>query len=210
MYSRRPYRRRFVWRNRTCIPLNDNRVRRPANPFIVNTKAVFTDTSGLEKTEFLLIGDSIIKNVTKIANTQIIAFRGLNLQQMSGIFHTNQIPYLHNKALIVAHIGTNNIQRDSHDLLMKKTETLINCIRASAPQAKIALSLVIPRPVDFTITNVKVKTYIEAVRPTELCNTTEAQSYIFITQLIIYIPTNLGMKLLDYFCPEKSIEYELP
>ena len=130
---------------------------------ISKTRAVFTDIDGLKNTQILLIGDSIIKKVDRIANTQVVGFRGLHINELSGLFHANQIPHLSNKILIVTHIGTNNIKSEPLDLLMKKTEIMVNILHAKAPHAVIALSLIIPRLCDFDQTNLKVIKFNEAI-----------------------------------------------
>ena len=129
-----------------------------------NTRAVFYNIPNIEVPEALLIGDSIIKNVRGIKNTQVIGLRGLKIEELTGLFVNNQIPALYSKAIVVTHIGTNNLNGpDSDDDLLTRTRTLITAIRDKVPSAEIALSQIIPRPVDQDITAPRIKIYNEAI-----------------------------------------------
>ena len=153
------------WRQQKHYALSDNRRPRPDRrlELISKTRAVFTDVEGLKRAQILVIGDSIIKKVDRIANTQVVGFRGLHINELNGLLHANQIPFLSSKVLIVTHIGTNNIKNEPLDLLMKKTEIMVNILHTKAPCAVIALSLTIPRLCDFNQTNSKVMKFNDAI-----------------------------------------------
>lgn len=127
------------------------------------TNAVFFSTPYMDAQEALLIGDSIIKKVTGISNTQVLGFRGMKIEELTGLFAANQIPNMATKSLIITHIGTNNINRDSDSDLIERMKTLIGTIKFRYPQAEIVISHVIPRPVDYAVTADKVKRFNEAI-----------------------------------------------
>ena len=139
--------------------MGENRGRRPHPSKPKPTNAVFTHTPDIEVPEALLIGDSIIKNISGITNTQVIGLRGLRIEELSGLFENNQIPAIHTKDIIVTHIGTNNVRGDSDEDLLTRTKALIRMIKDRAPTALLALSQIIPRPCDWEITETPVKDY---------------------------------------------------
>ena len=95
-------------------------------------------------------------------NTQIIAYRGITMEQLAVRIKDNKIPHLQSKQLIAIHVGTNNIDPrvgDSPDELFLKTRFMIDCIRQKLPTATIVISLILPRLTDFDITVARIKEY---------------------------------------------------
>lgn len=115
-------------------------------------------------TKVILLGDSMVKYVTDINNTQIIAFKGIRIEQLAVRILQNKIPHLKGKHMVVTHAGTNNVQSDSPDEMVSKTCFLIDTIRKTLPNAKILVSLVLPRPCDFNNSDHKAKEYNFAIR----------------------------------------------
>ena len=100
-------------------------------------------------TKVLLFGDSIIKYVTKLNNTQVLAYRGIRLEELAVRVLQDKIPHLDGKQLVVTHVGTNNVQRDTPDEMVNKTRFLVDMIRQKNTEATIVISLIIPRPIDY-------------------------------------------------------------
>ena len=107
----------------------------------------------------LLMGDSIVKHLDKINNTQVLAYKGIRIKQLAVRVRQNKIPHLDSKVLVVVHVGTNNVQSDNPEQMFKKTRFLLDSIRDKLPHATIAVSLIIPRPIDHAIRGHKVKEY---------------------------------------------------
>ena len=107
----------------------------------------------------ILMGDSIIKYASNMNNTQIIAYKGIKIEQLAVRIRDNKIPHLDSKQLVAVHVGTNNVQVDNPDVMFIKTRFLIDSIRQKLPNATIVLSLILPRLVDFATSCDKVKEY---------------------------------------------------
>ena len=116
-------------------------------------------TSVCPYTKVLLFGDSIIKYVKKLNNTQVVAFRGIHIEELAVRVLQDKIPHLPGKRLIVTHVGTNNVTNDSPDEMVNKTKFLIDAIRQKNSEALIVLSLIIPRPIDYSERAERVKQY---------------------------------------------------
>jgi len=116
--------------------------------------------------EYVLIGDSIIRNVGNINNTQVIAYPGSNLWKMALLIEHNRLTEIANKKMVIVHLGTNDASRPNItvDKLVELTKNLITQIRRVAPNAVVAFSHVIPRPCDFPKTHELVKEYNKFVQ----------------------------------------------
>lgn len=110
-------------------------------------------------TKVLLLGDSLVKYVSNLNNTQVLAFKGITIEQLAVRVLQNKIPHLSNKELVLTHVGTNNVEKDSLETMVSKTNFLIDMIRAKLPNVPILVSLIIPRPKDFDKLGNKVKQY---------------------------------------------------
>lgn len=107
----------------------------------------------------LLIGDSLVKYVQKLNNTQVLAFKGITIEQLAVRIKQDKIPHLAGKRLVLTHVGTNNVETDSPESMVAKTNFLIDMIRAKLPEVPIMISLIIPRPKDFDVLGKTVLKY---------------------------------------------------
>jgi len=116
--------------------------------------------------DYVLIGDSIVRNVGNINNTQVISYPGSSLFKMALLIEHNKLTELNNKKMVVVHLGTNDVSKKhmTLDKLINLTTTLINQIKRVAPTAIIALSHVIPRPCDYLKTKDLVMEYNKKVQ----------------------------------------------
>lgn len=111
--------------------------------------------------DYIVLGDSIVRNVDNINNTQVISYPGSGLKKMAILVQHGKVPELADKTMVVIHLGTNDASGKGvsvHDLV-RLTQNLVTEVRRLSPHAIIALSSIIPRPTDFETTNEKVKEY---------------------------------------------------
>lgn len=94
-----------------------------------------------------LISDSICKHVKNLRNCTLQAFKGASIRNIIDNI-TNGVINLHFNVIII-HVGTNDIYRlhlNEFEFLYHK---LITSIRQVNVRAKVILSAILPRPVDF-------------------------------------------------------------
>ena len=127
-------------------------------PDIIEAKDIW-ETKVCQFSKVLIIGDSIIKYVTDLNNTQVIAYRGITIEQLAVRFIQNKIPHILNKELVITHVGTNNIGPDTAQDLVSKTCFLVDSIRDKVPNARILISLILPRPITPEASATDVKEY---------------------------------------------------
>jgi len=115
--------------------------------------------------DYILLGDSILRFVGNINNTQVLAYPGMGLIKMEVLIRNNKVPEINNKKMIIIHLGTNDASKKSVTVptMMDMTDELITAIRDKAPFAKIVISHIIPRPCDFAKSNSKIMEYNKAV-----------------------------------------------
>ena len=107
----------------------------------------------------LLLGDSIIKYVDGLSNTQVVAYKGIKTEQLAVRIIDNKIPHISAKLMVVLHVGTNNIEKDNPDLMFTKLRFLVDAVRDKLPTSTIVVSLILPRPIDHHFRANKVKDY---------------------------------------------------
>ena len=115
--------------------------------------------------DYLILGDSILRNIDNINNTQVMTYPGSGLRKMATLLRHNKVPELIGRKMIVLHLGTNDASDptvDEQDLL-NLTWDLICQVRRVAPTAHILISQIIPRPTDFEVTNPKIVRYNKAM-----------------------------------------------
>lgn len=111
------------------------------------------------KDKFLILGDSIIKRVENINNTLIIAYPGFTFSKLLTLIEYGMIKEICDKSTIIIHIGTNDISVTTPEDLVERALTLTRAIHRFNDGCKIALSHIIPRPIDFEETNEKIYKY---------------------------------------------------
>ena len=106
-----------------------------------------------------LLGDSIIKYIDGLNNTQVVAYKGIKTEQLALRIIQGKIPHLPDKQMVVLHVGTNNIQNDSPELMFTKLCFLVDAVRDKLPSSIVVVSLILPRPIDHHFRAQKVKDY---------------------------------------------------
>lgn len=111
--------------------------------------------------DVLLLGDSIVKYVDGLFNTQIVAFRGIHASQLGARILHDKIPELRGKKLCVVFVGTNNLSdpKVSVDESLNQLHFVIDMIRQFNYSAAIAICHVIPRPQNWATTGDKFEEY---------------------------------------------------
>ena len=105
--------------------------------------------------KFTLISDSICKNVKYTKSLFIQAFPGATIERLTWMMRMNLV-YFKNYRVVVLHVGTNNVNRDSVDLIIEKMKKLVVATQRINPKAKIFISGIIPRYKDDEIHRLKV------------------------------------------------------
>lgn len=113
--------------------------------------------------DYLILGDSIIKQVGSINNTQCISYPGINIARLAVLLDNNKIPEVAERKIIALHVGTNDATRDTPEQMLADMETLIASVRRINPTCVICVSHIIPRLLDFDQTNQTIKKFNEAV-----------------------------------------------
>ena len=110
---------------------------------------------------YVLLGDSILRNIDNVNNTQVMAYPGSGLKKMATLLKHNKVPELIGKTMIILHLGTNDASdpKVNENDLLDLTWDLICQVRRVAPTAHLVISQIIPRPKDFAITNDKIVKY---------------------------------------------------
>lgn len=138
----------------------------PSKYFLEDTEQrdIWRSSNPANKMEVLFIGDSIIKYVSGLSNTQVISFRGIKTAQLGARIHHGKIPQIYDAKLCVLHVGTNNIgtknapdyQGDSVYETLSQLHFLVDEIRRAVPDIAIAVCHILPRPKDWDVTSTKV------------------------------------------------------
>lgn len=95
----------------------------------------------------LVTGDSIIKLLRAWRNVRVLPKPGKDIQGL----HSELKPlkeFLRQFDLIIVHIGTNNIERDSQFEIERQLRRLVWDLRQMLPGVRIGLSCILPRPRD--------------------------------------------------------------
>lgn len=115
----------------------------------------------------LIVGDSIIKDMSPIEGVVIRSFPGATIGKLSFHFSEGHIS-LENHDYLIVHVGTNNIgRRDKQESIMSDYGNLIAQIKKIKPTIKVIISAILPRPLDHQVTdqvireiNNKLKNYL--------------------------------------------------
>lgn len=100
-----------------------------------------------EPFKILIVGDSIVKYLHGWGDVTILPKPGKDIQRLSKELKTMG-GYLKQFDMIVIHIGTNNIERDSQYAIEREFRFLIWDLRQMLPSVRIGLSCILPRPRD--------------------------------------------------------------
>ncbi|VDI50420.1 Hypothetical predicted protein [Mytilus galloprovincialis] len=110
----------------------------------------------LEPGTFLIVSDSIAKYV-KLENADVYAFRGASIGEITYQLNKNKGSIYEGYKCLVIHCGTNDIHILSIDQFKSAYCNLISTAKLLFPSMVIALSGILPRPVDFEETGQKIK-----------------------------------------------------
>lgn len=95
----------------------------------------------------LLISDSICKFIKNMNTCGVQAFPGATIQQLTMKVKLGYVEF-HSFKNIIVHVGTNDVVKCDVQQIVHKYDLLISAIQKKAPNAKIFVSSVIPRPKD--------------------------------------------------------------
>ncbi|CAG2214872.1 unnamed protein product [Mytilus edulis] len=105
---------------------------------------------------FLIVSDSIAKYV-KLENADVFTFRGASIGEITYQLNKNKGSIYEGYKCLVIHCGTNDIHILSIDQFKSAYCNLISTAKLLFPSMVIALSGILPRPVDFEETGQKIK-----------------------------------------------------
>ena len=91
-----------------------------------------------------VIGDSIIRKVSKIGHCHIICYPGLKVVELTELIRGNKCPELAGKRQIVVHVGTNSLDTPFQTLMID-FQNLFMMIRHTYPRANILWNSILPR-----------------------------------------------------------------
>ena len=108
-----------------------------------------SESDGSSDIDCLVISDSICKYLSLIEHTKVDLVRGLTLEGALKKVETETYKLeLAKYRLIVIHVGTNNIYDLTIDEYLELYDKIIEKVFQANPSARIALSAVLPRPID--------------------------------------------------------------
>lgn len=97
---------------------------------------------------FTIISDSICKQVNETNHILVQSVPGAEIQDIFWCIRFGEIK-VKNFRIIVLHIGTNNLLKDTHSKILYYMERLILYVQSFCPKVKVAISSIIQRPRDF-------------------------------------------------------------
>lgn len=113
--------------------------------------------------EILIFGDSMIQHVENIQNACVRSYRGDNLEDLGNHLKYDRIPLIYGKKVIWVHAGTNDILFLLVEEMLEDLYILLQNIRMRNNEAKLFVSAILPRPLDFKATQDKVIAFNKAV-----------------------------------------------
>jgi len=108
----------------------------------------------------LVIGDSILKLSEKIWGAQIRAYRGAKIKDIKEVLEDLDISMFR---IIILHVGTNNLKKQSVHLMMTDMEDLLDTIRRKST-AEILISAILPKFKQYADEDGRRKMYNEYIR----------------------------------------------
>lgn len=101
----------------------------------------------------MLLSDSMAKYVDNVSDLEVICYPGINFERLT--FKVQNSHSLQSKILsvdfLIIHVGTNNIHRLSSLEFPAALNSLFSAIRSVNPHVKLLYSAILPRPVDFNV-----------------------------------------------------------
>ena len=92
-----------------------------------------------------IVTDSIAKYVEGIRQAEILAFPGININQLVHKIETGRL--ILDKKIVLFHVGTNNIERMDSGSILSCFNNLISVVRRKS-SAQVVISCILPRPKD--------------------------------------------------------------
>ena len=100
------------------------------------------------RSNFLVLGDSIIKFIKVTNQTDIISFPGATIDRLFWKIKLGQLPIYRYK-IIIFHVGTNDFaNKISVQQILSKLKRLVNLVKYLYSSVIIGISALIPRPCD--------------------------------------------------------------
>ena len=105
----------------------------------------------------LLVGDSMVKHIKYLNDTDIVSFRGAKVEDLSKMLKNEAWKMqLMQYSTVLLFVGTNNIEGDLSKEHMCKYKELVSSLKALNPTWSIVLSSILPRPRDDEVNGYKV------------------------------------------------------
>jgi lysophospholipase L1-like esterase len=104
----------------------------------------------------LIIGDSILREIRYIRDCEVISLSGIKLEELLKYLKHQTNRTIDAKSILI-HCGTNNIERDEPNEIVRKIKNIIDEIHSKNPSVKILVSSILPRPIDDEKNGHKVK-----------------------------------------------------
>jgi lysophospholipase L1-like esterase len=104
----------------------------------------------------VLLGDSILRNIRHISDSNVISLSGSTFSDLTNLISKHP-SIISNASTILIHCGTNHISKEPVHNIMTKFHSLIKAIRDSNSKCKIIVSSILPRPLDDDSSNIIVK-----------------------------------------------------
>ena len=110
----------------------------------------------VDESRFLILGDSLVKNIRQLTFTDVQAFPGVNLERLLQKIDINRFAQVDGYEVIVVAVGTNNIDDCSVDQIIQDLTSVVQSIFNHNGQVKLGIAGVLPRPKDDPAKNDKV------------------------------------------------------
>lgn len=102
----------------------------------------------------MLIGDSILAGVTGIRGVEVDCRRGAKIGYIQDVLCDPEYP-TDTYNIIIIHVGTNHVQRESSEDIIKLFCLLLGKLQRKFPLTHVGLSCLLPRPIDELCTRSK-------------------------------------------------------
>jgi lysophospholipase L1-like esterase len=139
----------------------------------------------------VILGDSILRNVRNINDSNVISLSGSNFADITNLIMKYPIIISNAKSILI-HCGTNHITKDPPNDIMIKFCSLIKAIKEINSDCAIVISSILPRPLD---DNNSSKLVIDVNKLLKLECRKQNLSYIATNKLFL----KYGSPLSDYF-----------
>ena len=118
-----------------------------------------------------ILTDSIGKYVSRFPNGIVHAFPGVTLERLAKKILNDPTLINLNNCYVLVHVGTNNLQTHSLEEIRELYEQLVAVILSVNPRARVLISSILPRAVDYSETQLKIRKINDNLRFYPIPNT---------------------------------------